>query len=72
MLKKYINNQLTKVILTILIIWTLGAFIISIIEPGSFKKISNSLKLFLIFVPIFQELLINNPTIIVSLVFEIE
>ena len=43
MLKKYKNNQLTKVILTILIIWTLGALIISAIEPGSFKKISNSL-----------------------------
>ena len=43
MLKKYKNNQLTKVILSILIIWTLGALMISAIEPGSFKKISNSL-----------------------------
>ena len=43
MLKKYKNNQLIKVIITILLIWTSGAMVISMIEPGAFNKISNSL-----------------------------
>ena len=42
MLKKYKNNQLIKVIITILLIWTSGAMVISMIEPGAFNKISNS------------------------------
>tara|TARA_B110000438_G_scaffold295457_1_gene338473 strand:- start:176 stop:1279 length:1104 start_codon:yes stop_codon:yes gene_type:complete len=43
MLKKYKNSHLIKVIIAILLIWTSGAMIISIIEPGAFKKLSNSL-----------------------------
>jgi len=37
------NNNLLKVFLGILIVWILGAVLISIIEPGSFRDIKNSL-----------------------------
>ena len=43
MFKKYKNNYLIKIIIAILFVWSSGAIIISIIEPGSFEKLSNSL-----------------------------
>ena len=37
------NKLFFKVILSILLVWLLGGLIISIIEPGAFKNIGNSL-----------------------------